>query len=210
MSFDLKSVIGSVAPTLATMLGGPLAGTAVTALEGAFGVQPGSGTDAISQVVQAGGMTPEIMTQLRAADQKHAEALQEMDIDLQKLNDSHQEAMADEARQLALVDAQDRASARQREMSTKDYTTRVLAYIVILGWLGINGWVLTHELPVTMVAIIQRLLGTLDSMTMVVLAYYFGSSSSSARKTELLAQAQPVAANDPAISPRLVAQKRAA
>lgn len=192
--FDLKSVIGSVAPTLATMLGGPLAGTAVTALEGAFGVKSGSGADAITQVVQSGGMTPEIIAQVRAADQKHQEALQQMGIDLQRLNDSHEEALADEAKQLAVIDAQDRASARQREMSTKDWTTRVLAYVVLLGWLSVNGYVLTHELPQTMVPIIMRLLGTLDSMTGLVLAYYFGSSSSSARKTELLTQAVPKAA----------------
>ena len=38
MNFNFKTAIGSIAPALATMLGGPLAGTAVTALEGALGL----------------------------------------------------------------------------------------------------------------------------------------------------------------------------
>ena len=184
--FDLKSVIGAVAPTLATMLGGPLAGTAVTALEGAFGV---TGQDAITNVVQAGGMTPEIIASVRAADQAHAEKLQAMGIDLQKVNDSHAEAVASAQAQLEQIAAADRQNARGREVATKDYTTRILAYVVLVGWLSVNGYVLTHELSASMLPVIMRLLGTLDSMTGLVLAYYFGSSSSSARKTELLGKA---------------------
>ena len=51
MNFNLKAALGSIAPTLATMLGGPLAGTAVTALEGALGLAPGAGTDEVTKVV---------------------------------------------------------------------------------------------------------------------------------------------------------------
>ena len=38
MAFDLRTAIGSIAPTLATMLGGPLVGGAVAALLPAFGI----------------------------------------------------------------------------------------------------------------------------------------------------------------------------
>ena len=59
MSFDLKTAIGSIAPTLATMLSGPLAGAAVSALVGAFGLGPSAGADDITKVMQGGTMTPE-------------------------------------------------------------------------------------------------------------------------------------------------------
>ena len=88
----LATAIGSFAPTLATMLGGPLAGTAVTALESAFGLAPGAGADAITQVVQGGGMTPDIIAKVREADQKHAEVMGQQGIDLAKLNADHAEA----------------------------------------------------------------------------------------------------------------------
>ena len=71
------------------MLGGPLAGTAVTALEGAFGLQAGAGPEAITQAVQSGAMTPEVVAAMRAADQKHAEAMAQQGIDLEKLNLAH-------------------------------------------------------------------------------------------------------------------------
>src|ERR1700737_743748 len=112
MAFDLKSVIASVAPTLATMLEGPLAGTAVTALEGAFGVAPGAGTEAITQLVQSGGMTPEIISAVRGADQKHAEVMAQQGIDLQKLNLAHEEAMVAAA-------VTDKGSARTREIAVR-------------------------------------------------------------------------------------------
>ena len=62
MAFDLVKSLESIAPTLATMLGGPMIGGAVTALESAFGLTPGAGTDGITQVIQGGGMTPEIIS----------------------------------------------------------------------------------------------------------------------------------------------------
>ncbi len=106
MSFDLKTAISSLAPTLATMLGGPLAGTAVSALEGAFGLAPGAGVNGITSVLQTGAMTPEVAAAVRAADQKHAEILDQQGIDLQALNAKHEEA-------LEQVDASDRDSARK-------------------------------------------------------------------------------------------------
>ena len=59
MAFDLKSAITTIAPTLAGMLGGPLAGTAVVALEGALGLSQGAGTDAVTNVLQSGAVSPD-------------------------------------------------------------------------------------------------------------------------------------------------------
>src|SRR6185295_15133686 len=74
VNFNFKTAISSIAPTLATMLGGPLAGTAVTALESALGLAPGSGADGVTAAV-ATGMTPETIAAVRAADQKHLEII---------------------------------------------------------------------------------------------------------------------------------------
>ena len=109
----LKTLAGAVAgfaPTLATMLLGPMAGMAVTALESAFGLKSGAGPQAITDVIAAGSMTPDTLAAVRAADQKHAEIMGQQGIDLAKLN-------ADREQAFAQVDAADRDSARQ--MQTK-------------------------------------------------------------------------------------------
>lgn len=176
MSFDLRSVIASVAPTLATMLGGPLAGTAVTALEGAFGLGAGAGVEGITQVVQSGGMTPEIIASVRVADQKHAEIIAQQGIDLQKLNFAHEEATAQQA-------VQDRESARQREMSVRDNTPKVLTYLYTLALftvIGVEFWIGVKQIIIDPLvkSTLDTLFGVLLTMVIGSKEYYLGTSSS--------------------------------
>lgn len=176
MSFDLRSVISSVAPTLATMLGGPLAGTAVTALEGAFGLGAGAGVDGITQVVQSGGMTPEIIAAVRTADQKHAEIIAQQGIDLQKLNFAHEEATAEQA-------VQDRESARLREMSIRDNTPKVLTYlytVALFAVIGVEFWIGIQQIKIDPLvkSTLDTLFGVLLTMVIGSKEYYLGTSSS--------------------------------
>lgn len=182
MGFNLKTALGSIAPTLATMLGGPLAGTAVAALEGCFGLAPGAGSDAVTSVVQA-GMTPDAIAAVRKADQDHAEKLKQLDVDLVKLNDDHDAA-------LSTIDASDRDSARKREIAVRGYTVPALAWLVVgasvaLGAAVVGGYVTANPMQGTLVGTV---LGYVFSEAKQVLAYYFGSSAGSDRKTELMAQ----------------------
>ncbi len=188
MAFDLKTALSGIAPTLATMLGGPLAGAAVTALEGAFGLSAGSGADGITKVMQTGAMTPETIANVRAADQKHAEIMSQQGIDLAKINADHDAAMA-------AVDAGDRDSARKREMAVKGITTPALAWLVVgasmaLGGAIVAGYVTKDPGQATLVGTV---IGYVFSEAKTVLSYYFGSSLGSARKNELLAASTPPA-----------------
>lgn len=194
MSFDIKSVLATIAPTLATMLGGPFAGTAVTALESAFGLAPGSGVEAITKVVQGGAMTPEIIASVRAADQKHAEIMSQQGIDLEKINNAHQEA-------ILASEVSDRNGARQREVAVKDTTPRNLAYTVIGGFLGISILQLVALMffPVEAAAIppqgwllIGNISGYLAGEAKQAGAYYFGNSAGSDEATKLLSQAPAI------------------
>lgn len=189
MSFDLSTLLKSVAPTLATMLAGPLAGTAVEALQTVFGITTDtSGKDlpsaitAITTAITNGGMTPDAIAALRAADQKHAELLGQQGIDLQKINLAHEEAIA------AGVIA-DRASARDMAVKGNDmWTPRLLALAVVIGWGAVQFYLIGHVVDAGMRELIARVLGTLDSALMCVLYFYFGGSAGSNRKTELMAQ----------------------
>lgn len=181
MSFDLKKAVSTIAPTLATMLGGPLAGTAVSALAAAFGLDPGKSSEAdITNAMQAGGMTPEIAAQVRAADQRHAEALRQQDIDVAKINADHEAAMT-------ASDAADRDSARRREMSVRDVTPPLLAAGITLGFFGVLATLMLTAPPAGSRDVLNIMLGSLGTAWAGVVAYYFGSSAGSARKTALLA-----------------------
>ena len=181
MTDALKSIakaIGSFAPTLATMLGGPLAGTAVTALEQALGLAPGAGPDGITQAVQ--GLTPEQVSAVRAADQKHAEVLKQQDIDLAKIN-------ADAEVAFAKAEVEDRESARQRQVEVKDRTPENAFYGTTVGFFTILLWMLVHGVPKES-DVLMVMLGSLGTAWTAMVGYYFGSSIGARKSADTLAQ----------------------
>jgi hypothetical protein len=184
MTFNLKTAISSIAPTLATMLGGPLAGTAVTALESALGLTSGTGADGVTAAVAA-GMTPETIAAVRAADQKHLEVMQQQGLDLDTLN-------ADFAKSMAATDAADRASARTMQVSTKAYTVPALAWTIVCGFIAVTALEMLGQVK-TVDQTTHDLINTLRDLVMLVAAFYFGSSHGSAKKDDTI-QAQASAA----------------
>lgn len=175
MSFDWKKLVGSVAPTLATALGGPLAGMAVQAIGGALGL-----SDSTEQNISAAlaGAKPDDLLKLKQADQDFAEKMRQMDVDVEKL----------------AVD--DRASARGREMSIKDRTPAHLAYLVIGGFFIMSGCMvycimvlpdIVAKIPQSGWLLIGSVYGYLAAEAKSAANYYFGSSSGSKDKDETLA-----------------------
>jgi len=183
MAFDLKSALTTMAPTLATMLGGPFAGAAVSALESACGVAPGGGEDAITKVMQGGGMTPDVVAAIRAADQKHAEIMGQQGIDVAKMNLDFQ--TANEANEVA-----DRSSARKLEIATHSPWPGILSAVTtaaVIGVIGARmyGLALPND-PTTI-----QLIGSLTTGWGVCMAYWFGTTRQAANTVNLLAQSAP-------------------
>jgi hypothetical protein len=185
MAFDLKSALSTIAPMLATMLGGPLAGTAVTALEGALGLSAGSGVDGITKVMQTGQMTPDQVSAIRAADQKHVEIMSQQQIDVIKINNDYQAS-------IIKSDTDNVISARQSNVQGGTQIYLFFLSIIILGvGLYAEGFVLLNGVPKEVDDIVAgRILGTLDAILMVVLSYWYGTSHSSAVKTDIMAQSK--------------------
>lgn len=177
MSLDIKKIIGTAAPWLATALGGPLAGQAVSAIAGAMGLKPDSKIEDIQKALQAGQLTGDQMVALKQAEQQFQLAMQ-------------QAGFAD-TEHLASIAEQDRDSARQREIAVKDWTPRVLAYLIVASFIGVVAATLGGLSKVDSV-LAGTLIGYLSAKCDLVFSYFFGSSASSDRKTELLAMAQPV------------------
>lgn len=171
---DWKNLLGTVAPWIGTALGGPLGGMAATALAEVFGLSEKT-EDAIKQALS--GATPEQMLALKNADQQFALRMQEL---------GFQNVQA-----LEKIAADDRDSARKREAAVMDYTPRILAYLIVGGFLGMAYGVLFKQMSADSV-LAGTIIGYLSAKAEQVAAYYFGSTAGSARKTELLGKSSPV------------------
>ncbi len=86
---------------------------------------------------------------------------------------------------LEKIDAEDRASARQREIAVRDKTPMLLALGITLGFFGILSWMLVHGVGAGNEPL-YIMLGSLGTGFTMVLAYYFGSSSGSDQKNAML------------------------
>lgn len=168
---DMSSVLKTIAPWLGSALGGPFGGAAVEFIAGKLGV-----SDKTQEGIKAAlsGASPEQMLALKNSDNEFA--LQMKALGFKNLTDI--ETLANE----------DRASARQREMTVKDNTPRILAGVVTIGFFGILVTLMFYPIPDTSRDITNVMLGVLGSAWSGVVAYYFGSSSSSDKKTALLAK----------------------
>ena len=136
----------AIAPTAATLLGGPLAGMAVEAIGSALGVSDAT-KEKITEVLQSGTLTAEQTAALRQVDANLKVKLKELDIDMEK------------------VHASDRDSARKMAASTGDiWTPRVIAIVVFLVWGVVQYHVFTSTIPEGMRELVARMLGTLDAV----------------------------------------------
>ena len=162
-----KEIVGAVAPGIATALGGPLAGVAVSALSDKLLGKGDGTTEEVGAAILAGG--PDALLKIKEAEQAFTVRMRELDIDLERIHQS------------------DRASARERESKAGDsWTPRLLAGLVVVAWIAVQWFLLQNVIPQEMRELIARVLGTLDAALTLVLSYYFGSSASSREKTELL------------------------
>jgi hypothetical protein len=160
----------SVVPTIATALGGPLAGVAATFVADKLGLG-----DKTVEAVQAAisGASPDQLIQMK-----------QIDADLQKY-------FASLDIQIDQIDAGDRASARDREIKTGDsLTPRILAAVVVIGFFGTLWFLFLYGVSAEKAgSAVLILVGVLGSGFGQVLNYFFGSTKGSADKTALIAKA---------------------
>lgn len=162
----------------AASLGGPLGTMAAAAVGKALGLDkaPAGTSDSIANAIAVAMGDPA----QRAAILK---AEQEFQVQMTTLGYQH-------AEEIEAIASKDRDSARNREIQVKDWTPRILAFVVVTLCFTAEFVYFRHGAPANASPeLIGRILGTLDSALILVLSYYFGSSAGSDRKTELLSQA---------------------
>lgn len=165
----------TLAPTVATAMLGPLGGMAVSALGGLLGV-PEATQAKIADAIQSGQLTPEQITGLK------------------QLELQYQDNEKERGFKYAELAFKDRDSARTANVAGG--TQRPLFWLSLLlltVTLGSEVLVLFYGYPPTVPEIVVgRVLGLMDSVALLVLGYWFGSSSGSNQKTELLARSPQV------------------
>jgi hypothetical protein len=163
---EAGGILATLAPTVASALGGPLAGMATTALINGLGLAPDTSKDQLMQAVCAA--TPEQMLKIKEIESQMVVDLKKLDVDVLKIRTA------------------DTDSARNMAIQTKDWTPRILAGLIVGLYIGVQIAVFNVVIDPSMRDFVMRSMGTLDAALGLVLGYYFGSSTGSAQKTEQL------------------------
>ena len=164
---SILNLVRTVAPSLASAVGGPLAGMAVRTISDALLGKP-DGTEA-ELAEAAAKATPEQLLALKKAEHDFTVRMRELDIDLERIANA------------------DRDSARDREVKTRDWTPRILAGLITVGYFGALFYMLRNGLPQHGGSeAMLVMLGTLGTAWGGIVAYYFGSSAGSKEKTEAM------------------------
>lgn len=166
---DWITTLKRLAPTVATALGGPLAGAAVSAIGSIFGMTEATSDD-IGKLIADGQLTPDHLAELR------------------KLELEYQNNEKERGFRYAELAFRDRDSARTASVSGGTQKMLFWMSLVLLALtLGTEVAVLFYGYPVnTPEIIVGRVLGLMDAVALMVLSYWYGTSSGSAQKTDLL------------------------
>ena len=156
MKFGLiKNIIGAVAPTLGSALGGPLGGQAASVVAQVLGCAPEP--KAINQAIQAA--TPEQMLELKKAEARFEVQMKELEVDIFAL------------------EVEDKQDARFK--FSKDWTTRILGFITIFGFMSYIFLVTLQPPEQNSEALINLVLGYLGGLASAIISFYFGASHTS-------------------------------
>ena len=155
-----------IAPTIATALGGPLAGMAVSAISKAVGVDE----DKVQDMISSNKLNADQVAQLKMAEIELARQAQELGLNFEKL----------------AVD--DRKSAREMQATTRSWVPPLLAAAVTFGFFAILGGMMFGKMSVADNTALTMMLGSLGTAWTGIIAYYFGSSAGSQAKTDLLSK----------------------
>jgi hypothetical protein len=158
---NLTAILGAVAPTLATAMGGPLGGMALKMVADKLGL-PESTMDAVEAAVT--NASPSQLADIKKVEADFKVSMKQLDVDLVK------------------IAASDRDSARRRHASVKDMTPTVLAVGTLLAFFGYVGAVTFIDHGADL-GLINVAVGWLGGSASAVISFYFGASNSPEKNT---------------------------
>jgi len=166
---DWLGTIGKIAPTVASAFLGPLGGAAVSAIGELLGISEPT-QDKIKAAIENGSLTGEQISAIKQLEMKY------------------KSEEAERGFRYTELEFKDRADARKANVDggTQKYLFW-LSLVLLAVTLSVEGTVLFNGVPDTVPQLtVGRILGLMDSVALMVLSYWYGTSSGSAQKTALL------------------------
>ena len=157
-----------IAPTIATCLGGPLAGLAVTALSKLFGVAP----DQVQSMINDNKLSADQIAAVQQEEIRFKEQTQALGLNFEQLA------------------VEDRKSARDMQTTTQSIIPPLLSILVTVGFFGILAYLMVTPAD-TANTPLMIMLGSLGTAWTGIIAFYFGSSAGSRAKDQMLFDSQP-------------------
>jgi len=148
--------LNKIIPTIGGLLAGPLGTAAASAAADALGLSDKS--KAAVERALGGGLTPEQMASLQAADIAFKQRLADLGIEAEKLA------------------VQDRSDARTMQITSGSWVPAALAVSITLGFFGILIGLMTGDLKMWDNAGLQMMLGSLGTAWGSICAFYYGAS----------------------------------
>lgn len=173
---QLKSILKTIAPWIGGAISGPFGGLAVDLAVSALG---GSEKTAEGLKKAIAGASPEALLALKQADYDFQLKMQELGF----------KSLAD----LEAIAAADRASARDLQKAVRSNVPATLSVIYVVGFFGLLAGMLTGYFNVANDS--QAMILMLGSLSMgvgMVMAYWFGTTNSSAVKTDIIARSPAI------------------
>lgn len=163
---SLKKILGSVAPFLGTMVGGPFGAAAGKLVSNVLLGKDIATNEELERAISSA--SPEQLVELKKVDADYKIKMAELGIDEHKLA------------------VMDRESARQREIKTGDKTPNLLAFLLTFGFFGVLSLIIFYPMQESAKSIVDIMLGSLGTAWISVITYYFGSSYGSKIKTDIM------------------------
>jgi hypothetical protein len=167
MSIDWKTTLSTVAPVLASALGGPVAGAAINVIAQELLGDATAGEAAIAKAITAA--SPSDLIKLKVLDQTFEKDMAALGVDLARL------------------EVEDRNSAR--DMAKVNMKPQIiLSVIYTLGYIGVMAAFIAGvvNIPAETKTEFSMILGVLTAAQVQILNFWFGSSLGSKEKTHKL------------------------
>jgi len=148
----IKGLVGAVAPSLATAMGSPLAGAAMSAIADKLGVK--NEPKEIERAIQ--NATPEQLVAIKEAELDFEAKMAQMEVDIFALE---------------TADVQD-----ARQAFKGDWTPRVFGLVSLFGFIGYIFLVTIQPPDANSDTIVSLVLGYLGGLVSGISSFYFGAS----------------------------------
>lgn len=162
-----QDALKTLAPTVATALGGPLAGAAITAIGSIFGMSSPT-ADTIGKMFADGKLTADHLAEIR------------------RLELDYQNQERERGFKFAELEFKNQDSARQMQIATHSRMPAVITVMVTMGFFSVLSLLFFHpELRGN--EIVMVMVGQLSTVWAGCVAFYTGTTFGSANKNALLA-----------------------